>query len=518
MQFLYPQMFLLLFIPTSVLFYLMVTTRTRTMRIFSPEVYEKLSLAEIAAMGRTTRIVMIFMALLLMITAFARPVIDRGEREVVAKGSEIVIGLDISKSMDAADIYPNRFKAALHKIKTVLGSMGSDKVAIIAFAGDSYIVSPMTRDKRVAAYLLDAFDAKRFEDRGSNMEAVIEGTLMLSTSEEKTLLILSDGDEGALSAIRERAAKEGIRVYAVGMAEAKGSPIADDRGGYIKDADENIVISALNPALKTLALESGGAYTDFTLSPDDILGLYDQIRSDRTSQEFDKERIRDFAELFYYPLGLAVFLLLIAFHSLPHRSVSAVALLLCLLPVPGVGASFDFGAMEEAERHYRNGAFQKAAEAYGKIGGLDDNSEAARLHNLGNSYFRAGEYDRAAKAYEASLKHENHPDTRHNLKLVEKKKEQQEKEQQKGSDKKEQADESQSTPQEQKPGDQPKEKPSAKPEEAKNEEGSPFKQGGERRISEEQERRWMNELDKKPNPVPLKKLPIGKGDARAKNW
>jgi len=533
MQFMYPQMFLLLFIPTLVLFYLMLTSQGKVMRIFSPEVYEKLSLAEISSMGRSTRITIIFIALLLMITAFARPVIDRGEREVVAKGSEIVIGLDISKSMDAADIYPSRFQAAVHKIKTLLDFMGGDKVAILAFAKDSYIVSPMTRDKRVAGYLLDTFDAARFEDRGSNMEAVVDGTVMLSTTEEKTLLILSDGDEGELAAIRERVAKEGIRVYAVGMAETKGSPIADGRG-YLNDREGNIVISSLNPALKEMAIESGGAYTDFTLSPDDILQLYAQIQSDRKAEEFDKEKIRDFMELFYYPLGMAVFLLLIAFHSLPQRNVTAALLLLSLLPLPGYGASFDFGAMSDAEVYYRSGEYEKAADAYGRIGGLDANSEAARLHDMGNSYYKLGQYDKAADAYEKSLKQEKNDDTRHNLELAKKQiekqkqdKEQQEQQDQKNdSQKKDQKSREKESAEEYKKSKEEKgqkqdEQDSAPQEgESKKEEGEPTdpKADENRKISEQQEWRWMNELDKKPNPVPLKKLPVGKGGESAKYW
>ncbi len=529
MQFLYPQMFLLLFIPTLILFYFMITARSKVMRVFSDEVYEKLSLAEVSAMGRTTRIVLIFVALLLMIIAFARPVIDRGEREIMAKGSEIVIGLDISRSMDARDIYPSRMEAAVRKIKTLLEQMGGDKVAIIAFAKDSYIIAPMTKDKRVAAYLLDTLDPGRFGDRSSNMEAIVEATTMLTSSEEKTLLMLSDGDEGDLAGIKKAVKAAGITLYAIGMAENKGSPIRDGKG-YLNDSEGNIVISSLNPALREVALASGGAYTDFTLSSDDILMLYRQMIADKEGEVYEQEKIRDLLELFYYPLGLAILFLLIAFHSLPGRSSAAAVLLLAMSVSPGYSASFDFGAMEQAEQLYRDGAYEKALGAYGKIGGLDRNSEAARLHNMGNSYFKLGKYDKAVEQYTKSLKAEENPDTRHNLEVAKKRVEEQKKQekQEQNGDKEQQKDQKGGQKQEQQSKkDQKKEERQGKQDEQKQgkqtahppqDYAKPDAEKRAEKMDEMEERRWMKELDQKPNPVPLKKLPVTKGEKSAKYW
>lgn len=530
MQFLYPQMFLLLFIPTLILFYFMITARSKVMRVFSDEVYEKLSLAEVSAMGRTTRIVLIFVALLLMIIAFARPVVDKGEREIMAKGSEIVIGLDISRSMDAKDIYPSRLEAAVQKIKILLEKMGGDKVAIVAFAGDSYIISPMTRDKKVAAYLLDTLDMRRFEDRSSNMAAIVEATKMLTTTEDKTLLILSDGDEGALEEIKKGIGEAGMTVYAIGMAETKGSPITDGKGGYLNDNEGNIVISGLNSSLKELALESGGAYTDFTLSDEDILKLYGQIVTDKEGQVYEQEKIKDFIELFYYPLGVAVLFLFIAFHSLPQRTAAALLLLVSFSQTPGYAASFDFGDMEAAKEHYEAGEYRKALGAYGRIGGLDRDSEAARLHNMGNSYFKLGRYDKAVEQYEKSLKLDKNPDTGHNLKVAKERLEQQQKEQQQKNDqdgqgKKQQQDQSgqqknqQSEPQKGRQESQQKPKGSDQNGQQKQEQaGGSDPEKMSQRMDAMEERRWMNELDKRPNPVPLKKLSVSKGDKRAKSW
>ena len=530
MEFLYPQMFLLLFIPTLILFYFMITSRSKVMRIFSDEVYEKLSLAEVSSMGRTTRISLVFVALLLMITAFARPVIDKGEREIMAKGSEIVIGLDISRSMDVRDIYPSRLEAAIRKIKTLLENMGGDKVAIVAFAKDSFIVSPMTKDKQVAAYLLDTLDMSRFGDRSSNMEAIVEAAKLLTSTEEKTLLILSDGDEGDLAGIKQAVKEAGVTVYAIGMAESKGSPIDDGRGGYLNDDEGNIVISSLNPALRDLALESGGAYTDFTLSGDDVVGLYKQITADKAGEVYEEEKIRDFLELFYYPLGLAIFFLFIAFHSLPQRNVTAAVAIMLVWAAPVYSASFDFGAMEQAKRYYEAGEYQKALGAYGKIGGLDKNSEAARLHNMGNSYFKLGQYEQAVKQYEKSLKMDKNPDTKHNLEAAKKQLEQQKKEQQQNQngqqkdqeqqDRKKQENQQSKAAQQQKQQQQDAQKQDQKGEKQEQQ----AKQSGQdpekaaKRMDEMEERRWMNALDKQPNPIPLKKLPVTKGEKRAKSW
>ena len=530
MEFLYPQMFLLLFIPTLILFYFMVTSRSKMMRIFSDEVYEKLSLAEVSSMGRTTRITLIFVALLLMITAFARPVIDKGEREIMAKGSEIVVGLDISRSMDVKDIYPSRLEAAIRKIKTLLDVMGGDKVAIVAFAKDSFIIAPMTKDKKVAAYLLDTLDMGRFGDRSSNMEAIVEAAKMLTSTEEKTLLILSDGDEGDLAGIKQAVRESGITVYAIGMAESKGSPIDDGRGGYLNDDEGNIVISALNPALRDLAVGSGGAYTDFTLSGEDIVTLYRQITTDKAGEVYEQEKVRDLLELFYYPLGMAIIFLLIAFHSLPQRNATALLAAIVVSAAPAYSASFDFGAMEQAKAYYESGEYQKALGAYGKIGGLDKNSEAARLHNMGNSYFKLGQYDKAAEQYEKSLKLDKNPDTKHNLEMAKKRLEEQKKEQQQnqnGQQKEQEKDkqdqkgkgenQQSKADQQQKQGDQ-KEEDAGQKQQQQNEQSGEDPEKTAKTMDSMEERRWMNELDKQPNPVPLKKLPVTKGEKRAKSW
>ena len=543
MQFLYPQMFLWLFIPTVVLFYFMVTGRSKTMKIFSDEVYEKLMLADRTSMGRTTRIVLIFLALFMMIIAFARPVIDEGEKEIKAKGTEILIGLDISRSMDAGDIYPSRLQAAKEKVLTLLEQIRGDKVAILAYAADSYLVAPMTRDMGIAAYLLESMDTRMFGNRGSNMEALLEASSMFEAAEgsDRAVLLLSDGDEGSLETIIEAARKKRMRIYAIGMAGEKATPIADGKSGYLNDSGGNIVLSKLNPELKTLALETGGAYTDHTTSPDDILALYGQIAADHEKGEFESEKIRDYTELFYYPLGMAALLLLIAFHSLPRMAVAVIALsMMAGYPQKAAAASFDFDKMEEAQAAYAAGEYDKAIRAYDAISGLDHDSDAARLHNMGNAYFRKGDYESALKRYQESLVLDpGNPQTTANMELTKKRIQQQKQqgEQQSAEDSQDnQKSQKQDGRQQQQQAQESSQEQNNTPSEdsSQNRESSPSadesKEGQEQPGKESaepgsqeppvdrEEAYYMQQLDQKPNPIPLKRFPVKQGEHSDKNW
>lgn len=515
-KFLNPEIFIVCFFTVLLVAVSLFFAKKSKNTIFSQEVLQKLSFENKSFFNTKKRVAVLFLALFFMALSLARPVIDRGEKEIVSKGMEIVIGLDISLSMDAKDIYPSRLQASLNKIKKLLDEIKNDKIAIVAFAENSYIISPMTNDKKIINYLIDSLDISRFENRSSNVLAVIEAAKMLSRQENRVLLVLSDGDEGELKELKDEALKNDITVYGLGMADKKGAPIPDGFGGYAKDEKGNIVISSLNTNFEKIALATNGAYVDYRASNDDILALYKQIKTDSDDKEFEKEKIRDYIELFYFPLGAALVMMILAFHSLPSRLLPV--LVLFLIPNDAFSISFDFKEMKEAKEYYKAGKFNEAIKSYEAIDGLDGDALARKFYNIGNAHYKLQGYQKAVENYEKSLELKDDKDAKHNLELAKKElKKQEEKKEKNGKDDKEDKKE-----EKQKESDDSKKQNEGKKEASKSEKESneDIKQSKSEReeISDEEEKKWLKELDKNPNPMPLKNIPTSKGEKNAKNW
>jgi Ca-activated chloride channel family protein len=448
MTFLYPQMFLYLLLPVIILMLLMLMRKSKTLTLFSDEVLAKLQVAGQSSLNKTSRLLMLFTVLFLMIIAFAKPVIDNGEKEIEQKGREVIIALDISRSMDAVDLYPNRLAVSISKISSLLEKIRGDKVAVVAFAGSSYIISPMTADTGMAKYLLDTLDIKRFNDRSSNIDSLFNAVKDMGELKDKTVIVFSDGDEGNLDYLIARAKEHHTKIYAIGLGESKGEAIPDGKGGFVKDSSGKIVISSKNPEFSKLALATGGAYIDYTLGDDDIDAIYSALKRGSKDETFEAEKIHDYTELFYYPLIVAFLFLLISFHSMPKKIVSALLLSMFVMnPKMSYAVSFDVLTMQEADKLYRSGSYDKAIATYQKVEGLDTQFDAVRHFNIGNAYASSGALDKAIESYEASLKIEENDDTKHNLELVkaeQKKQEEEKQEEQKENDEnQEQNDENQ---------------------------------------------------------------------------
>ena len=417
-SFVYPQVFLFMFFPAIVFFYLMLTNKKKKKSVFAKDVLDKLILANKSFLKPKSRMILLFASLILMIIAFARPVIDKGEKKIFSKGLEIIAGIDISKSMDTQDIYPNRLKASFNRVKTLLKNLHpADKIAIFSFAKESFLISPLTTDKNIAKYLLSFFDTSKIKDKSSNLQTALKSTKYLSKEKNPILILFSDGDEGDLKDVIDFAKKNSIKVYAIGMATQKGGVVPKTKDELLKDKNGNIVFSSLNKNLKNLSLQTGGAYINCSF--DDVLQILKQIRKDTKTTSITQDTIRDFTELFYYPLFLALVLLLISFSSIPKK-ILAIWIVLLLTEQKGYCISFDFKTMSKAKELYRAKKYQQAIINYEKLSHLSKTQEAAKLHNIGNCYFKIKDYKKAIKYYQKSLKNSFNKDTKFNLELAKK--------------------------------------------------------------------------------------------------
>lgn len=320
MEFIYPDTIYLMLIPAIALLALIATNKSFIDRYFDKDVLNRLKLQN-SALSRGARNALLFLALILMILALARPVLPKGEVELKAKGYDLVVALDISKSMLAKDFYPNRLDFAKKKIKELIKLNQNSKISLIAFSNRSFIVSPLTMDSDTTLYLLENLNTSSLTSAGTSiLSALKSANRVLKDSKERVVVIFSDGgDTKEFKDEIEFAKENNLKVYIVTIATIEGAPI-EENGGFIKDENEKIVISTLNSSIKELALNSGGAYIEATLINDDMKAISNHMKTSLQKSEFKSKTIKDYVELFYYPLGLAIFILIFAFSSINRKN------------------------------------------------------------------------------------------------------------------------------------------------------------------------------------------------------
>jgi len=398
MSLLYPIFIYLLLPVTLILFYFIMTGSKASFSMFDKAVLNRLR-HENKSLSRPARNTLYLVAFLSMILALSQPVIKDGEIVVEAKSADILIGIDISDSMMAEDRYPNRLDFAKEKAISLIKQAPHNRIGVLAFAKHDYIVSPLSFDHSSVAFLLSKVQTKSITEKGTHLDSMLKSAIsMLEHADTKNLLLFTDGgDEKDFSDEISLAKENGLRLFIIGVGTAEGSPVRSPDGGFIKH-NGNILISKLNPAIKSLATDTGGVYIESVLGDKDIKAMLDEIESITEKSTLKEETIPQYTQLFYYPLSLSVLFFLLAFSSFPKRSVGAVILLsfISLSSNEAQAGLLDFKKLEEAKTAYANGDYKKSATVYEDF--AVDSSEGA--YNLGNSLYKDKEYERALKVYE----------------------------------------------------------------------------------------------------------------------
>ena len=483
MEFLNPNVFFIMLIPLILLSLLIITSKSNENSYFTKEIKERLKVGS-TLLNKNVRNVLFFMALILFIIALSRPVIDKQEQNVKQSLIPIVIALDVSTSMLAADIYPNRISLGKKKLQQIISLAQNATIGVVLFAKDSFILSPVTEDFISLKYIVDNLNTELNFVNGSNIFSTLEATKhMLLDYKVKNLIILSDGgNDNEYASELEFAQENDIVIYSIGLGTQDGAPMPKD-GAYITNANGDIVTVKLNESIKKISLQSGGGYIDYTLDNDDVNAILNRINIQSKKEELNIQKVKVYTELFYYPLALGLLLLLIALSSFPrltsNRSIKSIVFLSTLslsvlVPTNSYAYTFNFENIQKADTAYNNQEYKKASDAYrsvntsnetlynlgnslykekkykdaievyNKIITTDKELESKKLHNLGNSYVNTNNLEKAKEFYEKSLKIKEDKETKENLDLVnkelEKKKKKENKQDKKNDDKNQEKD------------------------------------------------------------------------------
>lgn len=304
-------------------------SKKRTLRRFgNPDLLEQL-MPDVARGKPYTKYILILISLAGIIVALARPQFGSKLKEVKREGIELVIALDVSNSMLAEDIHPNRLERAKQAISNLIDRLEDDKMGLIVFAGDAYIQLPITTDYSAAKIFLSTLSTDIVPKQGTAIGTAIDlasRSFTQDTKAGKAIIVITDGEnhEDDAVAAAKRAYEKGITVHAIGMGLPRGVPIPI-RGrygqvNYRKDKDGNPVLSKLNETLlKQIVSASKGSYIRASNSKVGLKEIFNEI-SKMNKEEYEEKIYSDYEEQFQYIFAVVLFLLIVEFFILEKKN------------------------------------------------------------------------------------------------------------------------------------------------------------------------------------------------------
>jgi len=319
MSFVHAELFWILILPIVLFSFFILRHKDNLLHIFDELTLKRLSIGDnsISMMARNT---LMLLALFFMLIALSRPVINRGEYKIESRGISAVVAVDVSASMRAKDIYPNRLEFAKKNINYLLSQMPNDEISLVSFSDLPFMLAPFSSDKVILNSMVNGIDINSITMNSTNLTALVDFTdKLLSKKEPKILIIFSDGgDREDVENLSKIVLEKDITLYVVLIGTETGSPIIDSRGKVITQ-NGKIVISKRDDILGEIAIKSGGDYIIANRGKYGIEKLVKSIQKSYKSEIKKEITIYDREELFYYPLGIGLFLLLISLISLPRR-------------------------------------------------------------------------------------------------------------------------------------------------------------------------------------------------------
>jgi Ca-activated chloride channel family protein len=382
-------------------------------------------------------------AALLSIIALAGPTWQRLPGPAFRNDAALVIVLDLSKSMEAADIKPSRISKARYKIADLLKQRKDGQTALLVYGGDAFTVTPLTNDIATIDSQLTALTTDIMPSPGSDTGVALDAAVALLRQAglvKGHILLVTDGVDADVAEQAEHWVGD-YRLSVLGMGTAEGAPIQLQGAGFLKDSNGAIVLAKLDEtALSTLANHGRGIYQPVTANDADVENLGRLFNSaDADSKNLDSNLLLQQWD----EKGPWLLLLVIPWAALQFRKGLLLAVL-CLLPLPKNSYALDWQSLwqtpdQQARQAFEQQQYQQAAEQFDnpdwraaaqyKAGQYREaaetlkNAQSAEGHyNRGNALAQAGQLQEAVQAYQQALQLDpNHQDAKYNKELVEQK-------------------------------------------------------------------------------------------------
>ncbi len=368
------------------------------------------------------KFVLMLVAFSLGVFALANLRLPKGVEQVNRNGIDVMIALDVSKSMLAQDVKPNRLERAKQALGKLIDKLSNDRVGIVVFAGRAYLQMPLTGDHGAAKMYLSSASTDIVPTQGTVIyDALKMSQASFNTKEKKykAVILISDGEdhnEGALKMAKQMT-EEGIVTHTVGIGSPLGSTIIDELTNQEKkDVNGNTVITRLNEeGLKAIAEKGNGSYQLFTNADELVTNLGSQLAS-MDQRTVTENSLVNYKYYFPYFLMLALFFMVTEVFiserkkatsfkfNAAAKPLSLFALFMiagCLFPV-ALKAQNDKSLIKKGNEAYEKKQYDNAIQSYQQAA-VKNPANSTAQYNLGNAFYKNNKTEEALQAYDEAL-------------------------------------------------------------------------------------------------------------------
>lgn len=284
---------------------------------------------DVSKSKRSFKFILFMLAFALLTIGIVNPQVGTKLEEVKRKGADLMICLDVSNSMKAEDLQPNRLEKAKQAISKLINKLEGDRLGIIVFGGEAYVQLPITTDYSAAKLFLESINTDMIPTQGTAIGTAIDLAMESFGKDEgknKAVVIITDGENHEDDAIRaaELAAEKGIAIHTIGMGSAEGAPIPvyknNVRESFRKDNEGNTVITKLNEqVLQEIAATANGIYIRASNSDAGLNNVLNEI-SKLEKKQFESKMYSDYEDRFQWFIAAALLLLLIELFLTERKS------------------------------------------------------------------------------------------------------------------------------------------------------------------------------------------------------
>lgn len=380
-------------------------------RIGDPALIKELT-ADYSPKKFLVKFILFVIAFIFCVFAVAGLVTPDGSQKINRKGTDMMIALDVSKSMLAQDIKPSRLERAKQLISKIIDNSPDDRIGLVIFAGRAYLQMPLTVDHEAAKMYLSTASPDNVPTQGTVIADALrmcEASFNPNDKTFKSVLLISDGEDHDNDAIKvtKKLAKEGIMVNTVGIGSPDGSPIPDPQTGqFLKDDKGQTVISKLNQSeLSDIAKAGDGIYQLYSGTDQVAANIKKQLAGIGKETGTSDSAYASFRQYFQYFLAVAFILLLVEFffsEKNKQKMKSGIAILfLSAISVSSYSQTRE--AIIKGNKAYKDSNYNAAENEY-KLALKNSDTNVTASYNLGNVLYRKNNTEDAVKSYENAIK------------------------------------------------------------------------------------------------------------------